>query len=131
MSFYRLLMCIACPSLPCCLADFFSRHSYGGGFLSPFMPVPIIPYPVPAGEAAEGAAEGAEGAAAAGAEGAAAGAPGGDLGSSGAAGAAGAAGSGEQALERDLGGDGAEDGGWFGGWGGKQVGGGRLGWVGG
>ena len=109
-------------------ADFFSRHSYGGGFLSPFMPVPVIPYPVPvpAGEAAEGAAAGAEGAdAAAGAEGAAAGAPGGDLGGSGAAGTAGAAGSGEEPLERDLGGDGAEDQGWFGGWGGgnqQQVG---------
>lgn len=122
----------------CCVlahpaADFFSRHSYGGGFLSPFMPVPIIPYPVPvpAGEAAEGAAAGAEGAdAAAGAEGAAAGAPGGDLGGSGAAGTAGAAGSGEEPLERDLGGDGAEDQGWGGGWGGgnqQQVGTGAAG----
>lgn len=30
---------------PAPLPDFFSRHSYGGGFLGPFMPVPIIPYP--------------------------------------------------------------------------------------
>ncbi|KAL4451629.1 hypothetical protein ABPG75_007291 [Micractinium tetrahymenae] len=104
--------------------DFFSRHSYGGGFLSPFMPVPIIPYPVPAGEAAEGAAEGAEGAAA-GAEGAAAagggygaGAQPAGSGSSGApSGAGGAGAAGEEPLERDLGGDGAEDSGWFGGFG--------------
>ncbi|PSC69495.1 Altered inheritance rate of mitochondria 25 [Micractinium conductrix] len=101
--------------------DFFSRHSYGGGFMSPFMPVPIVPYPVPAGEAAEGAAAGAEGAAEGG-EGVAA--AGGGYGSSGAgagsgAGNGGAAGgaAGEAPLERDLGGDGAEAGGWFGGFG--------------
>ncbi|KAL4433405.1 hypothetical protein ABPG77_010258 [Micractinium sp. CCAP 211/92] len=100
--------------------DFFSRHSYGGGFLGPFMPVPIIPYPVPAGEAAEGvegAAAGAEGAAAGG-EGAAAGGgygtgPEPASGGSGGAGGGGAA-AGEEPLERDLGGDGAEQGGWFG-----------------
>lgn len=99
-------------TLPSSPADFFSRHSYGGGFLSPFVPVPIIPYPapVPAGEAAEGAAAGAEGA-----EGtAAAGAAGEAGGSAGAAGEAGAAGQQDEPLERDLGGD---DGGWFSGFG--------------
>lgn len=75
---------------------------------------------VPAGEAAEGAAEGGEGAAA-GSEGAAAAGgygtgeepAGGSGGGGGGAGGSGAA-AGEEPLERDLGGDGAEDGGWFG-----------------
>ena len=41
--------------------DYFSRHSYGGGFLSPFIHPPIIPFPVPATEGAEaGADTGAE-----------------------------------------------------------------------
>ena len=85
------------------------------------LPLSNPPRAVPAGEAAEGAAAGAEGAAEGG-EGVAA--AGGGYGSSGAgagsgAGNGGAAGgaAGEAPLERDLGGDGAEAGGWFGGFG--------------
>ncbi|EFN55871.1 hypothetical protein CHLNCDRAFT_145465 [Chlorella variabilis] len=77
--------------------DFFSRHSYGGGVLTPFFGPPVMPYPGPVGgEAAKagGPAEGAKGAAG-GAAPTDSGAPGG-----------------EKPLERDLG---SNNGGWFGG----------------
>ena len=94
--------------------DFFSRHSYGGGVLSPFVHPPMIPFPIPMGGgaaegAAEAAAEGSEGAAAGGAVGGA-----GDNGDSVPSGAAGGGGygdsssggsSGDAPLERNLGGD--------------------------
>lgn len=75
--------------------DYFSRHSHGGGVLSPFMMPPIIPYPMGGGGGSAAEAAGAE---AAGAEagGGAAGAAGGDGLPSG---------MGEQPLERDLGDD--------------------------
>lgn len=89
-------------------ADYFSRHSYGGGLLSPFVHPPIIPFPVPMGGGAAGAEEAAAGAGdAAGAAGAAAGAE--EAAAGAGAGAEApqqppAEGAGEP-LERDLGGD--------------------------
>jgi hypothetical protein len=109
-----------------CAADYFSRHSYGNGLLSPFIYPPIIPFPVPMGGAA-GAEEAAAGAAAGGADAAGGAAAGGADAAGGAAGAAAGgaaemgagAGAGPEAppppppsggdygepLERDLGGD--------------------------
>ena len=92
-----------------CLADYFSRHSYGNGLLSPFIHPPIIPFPVPMGGAA--GAEEAAGAAAGGAEAAGA-AAGAEAGAGGGPGDYSSAppppppgGAGEAPLERDLGGD--------------------------
>lgn len=42
--------------------DYFSRHSYGGGVLSPFVHPPMIPFPMPGmGGGGEGAADAAAG----------------------------------------------------------------------
>jgi hypothetical protein len=121
--------------------DYFSRHSYGGGALGPFIRPPIIPFPMPLPGmgGGGGAAEGAEDA-----EGAAAGASsaGGAAGAGGAAApdAAGAAAAteggfgGGEPLERDLGGDEWGGGGGGGGGGGEAAeegGGGWGGWGGG